>query len=76
MNINPRGLTVKEWCDYMVDELMQYGQAPVIQDETDWQEWGQQICKLPTIAGFNPPDPRFFNNFYDWAERFNSAVVL
>jgi hypothetical protein len=76
MNINPRGLLVREWCDYMVDELIGFGQAPFLQDETEWQRWGQEICKLPGIAGYNPPDPMFFNNFYDWAERFNSAVLL
>lgn len=76
MNINPRDMLVKEWCDYMVDELLTYGQAPFLQDETEWQAWGQHICRLPGIAGFNPPDPRAYDNFYDWAERFNSAVPL
>lgn len=76
MNINPRDMPVKEWCDYMVDELLSYGQVPYLQDETEWQDWGQRICKLPGISGFNPPDPRFYDNFYDWAERFNSAVLL
>jgi hypothetical protein len=76
MNINPVGLSIKEWCDYMVDELVQFGQAPVLQDERDWQRWGQDICRLPGVAGFNPPNPGLFDNFYEWAERFNSAVPL
>lgn len=76
MNINPRGLEIKDWCDFMVDELVQFGQAPFLQDPNEWQQWGQQINKLPGVAAFNPPDPRFFDNFYDWAERFNSAVLL
>jgi hypothetical protein len=76
MNINPVGLSIKEWCDYMVDELLQYGQVPYLQDELNWQDWGQELCNLPGIAGFNPPNPRFYDNFYGWAERFNSAVIL
>lgn len=76
MNIDPRGLTIKEWCDYMVDELIAYGQAPVLQSETDWQLWGQHVSQLPGIAAKNPPDPRHFDNFYDWAERFNLTVLL
>lgn len=76
MNINPRNLAVKEWCDYNVPLLARYGQVPFLQDEAGWQQWGVSICKNPTIAGFNPPNPMFFNNFYDWAEQFNSAVPL
>lgn len=76
MNINPHGLTVQEWCDYMVDEVLHFGQAPFLQDEREWQQWGQEINKLPGVAKHNPPNPAFFNNFYDWAERFNSAVPL
>lgn len=76
MNINPINLTVQEWCDFMVDELLHLGQVPFLQDETEWQRWGQEICKLPQIAAYNPPNSAYFNNFYEWAERFNSTVPL
>jgi hypothetical protein len=76
MNINPRNLTVKTWCDFNVPLLARYGQVPFLQNEADWQQWGVEICKVPGVAGFNPPDPRFFTNFYDWAAQFNSAVPL
>lgn len=76
MNINPVGMPVRTWCDFMVSELLAYGQVPYLQTESDWQDWGQRVCKLPGIAGLNPPNPMYFNNFYDWAERFNSAVPL
>lgn len=76
MNIQPRNLSVKTWCDFNVPLLAQYGQVPFLKEEADWQEWGMAICKNPGIAAFNPPDPRFFSDFYEWAERFNSAVPL
>ena len=76
MIIYPRNLTVKQWCDFNVPQLAVYGQVPFLVDEADWQQWGVAICKNPGIAAFNPPDPRFFGDFYDWAERFNSAVPL
>ncbi len=76
MNINPIGMPIKLWCDFMVPELRQFGQVPILQNEADWQRWGQQVNKLPGIAGYNPPNPSFFTNFYDWAERFNQTVVL
>ena len=76
MNIYPRNLTVKQWCDFNVPQLATYGQVPFLVDETQWQLWGIEICKNPGIAAFNPPNPLFFSDFYDWAERFNSAVPL
>lgn len=76
MNIYPRGLTVKQWCDFNVPLLAQYGQVPFLTVESEWQHWGEVISKNPGIAAFNPPNPRFFDDFYDWAERFNSAVPL
>jgi hypothetical protein len=76
MNINPRGLSVKAWCDHNVPLLAKYGQAPFLTDEGMWQAWGVSVCKIPGVAASNPPDPLFFYDFYDWAERFNSAVLL
>lgn len=77
MNINPVDMAVKEWCDRMVLELGNYGQAPFLQDEAKWQDWGQQVCLLPGVAAFNPPNPSlFFDDFYLWATQFNLAVPL
>lgn len=76
MNINPAGLTIKEWCDFMVSELDAFGQAPILDDEADWRTWGQQVLLLPGLAAFNPPNPRDFDDFFEWASRFNAAVPL
>lgn len=76
MSINPRDMTVKDWCDQNVPLLVRYGQVPFIQDPARWQDWGVSVIKNPGVAAFNPPDPRFFTNFYEWAERFNSVVPL
>lgn len=75
MNINPIGMTIKDWCDIMVEELIDLGQAPYVQND-DWQQWGREVLRLPDVAAFNPPDPTFFDNFYEWAQRFNSTVLL
>lgn len=76
MNISPRGMTIKNWCDQNVLPLAQYGQIPFLQKEEDWQHWGVSVIKNPGVAAFNPPDPRSFDDFYVWAERFNSTVPL
>ncbi len=76
MNIYPRNLSVKTWCDFNVPLLARYGQVPFIEQEENWQAWAVAVCKNPGIAVLNPPNPLFFNDFYEWAERFNSAVPL
>ena len=76
MNIDPRGMSIKTWCDWNVSAMAHYGQIPFLQDENKWKDWAMSVIKNPGIAGLNPPDPRYFDNFLEWAERFNSAVPL
>lgn len=76
MIIDPRGLTVKEWCDYMVDELYQFGTIPTLQRERAWPQWAMAVIQLPGIAKFSPPDPRGFSTWLEWAERFNQTVII
>lgn len=76
MNINPIGMEIKTWCDFMVSELRQYGLLPILDDPRHWQAWAQRATELPGLAGFHPPNPYTFDSFYDWANRFNGAVQL
>jgi len=76
MNINPIGMTVRDWCDWMVSELRQYGLVSVLDQERNWKQWAIRVSELPGLAGLNPPDPRGFDDFYEWANRFNGAVQL
>lgn len=76
MNINPIGMAVKDWCDWMVSELRAYGLVAILDDPRNWRQWAIRVSELPGLAGFNPPDPRAFDDFYEWAQRFNGAVQL
>lgn len=76
MNIDPRGLDVIEWCDYMVDELNQFGPVPRLLDPREWRAWGEVVIQFQGLLKYSPPEPRFFDEWREWAERFNQAVTL
>lgn len=72
--IDPRGLSVHEWCDLTAGALSSYGSVPVLQHDQDWRLWGEIVVSIPAIAQLAPPDPRFFDNWGDWAARFIETV--
>jgi hypothetical protein len=74
--IDPRGLTVIEWTDYMNDELLGFSLPPRLDSESDWQGWALSVCQSPRIAAFNPPNPLHYLDWMEWADRFNQAVEL
>lgn len=74
MNIDPRGLSIKRWCDQMVQELRQFGAIPTLLDEQQWREWGQQLLLFPGLQA--TPRPHGFQTFEEWAMAFNLAVPL
>jgi hypothetical protein len=76
MIIDPRGLSVVEWTDFMADELVRYSLPPRLDDPTRWQAWALSVCQSPRIAAFNPPNPLTYSHWSEWAERFNQTVDL
>lgn len=76
MIIDPRGLSVIEWTDYMNDELIGYSQPPRLDDPDEWRAWALIVSQSPRIAAFNPPNPAQFTDWAEWAERFNQVVDL
>lgn len=76
MIIDPRGLTVTEWTDFMADELIGYSLPPRLDNPDEWQTWALVVSQSPRIAAFNPPNPLEYQNWLTWAERFNQTVAL
>ena len=76
MNIDPRGLSVIEWTDFMAAELLGFSQPPRLDDPERWQMWALIVNQSPRIAKFNPPIPSEYTDWRDWAERFNQTVSL
>jgi len=75
--IDPRNIaSVSDWCDLMVQELSPVVLAPRLLDENEWRHWAVSIVSNPGIRQFQPPDPEFFDDWREWAIRFNQAVGL
>jgi hypothetical protein len=74
--IDPRGLTVTQWTDFMTLNLIGYSQPPRLDDPEEWQMWALLVVQSPRIASFNPPNPLEFRDWLQWAERFNQTVDL
>lgn len=76
MNIDPRGLTVREWADFTVPLLDPWGGVGKLENDRDWQVWAASILNLPRMSTFSPPDPYQFKDWREWVFRFNQAVDL
>lgn len=72
--IDPRHLNVIQWTDRMAATLP----FPVLRllDPEEWRGWARNLIQYPQISAFNPPDPEFFVDWEQWAERFNQIVEL
>lgn len=76
MNIDPRYLSVTQWTDAMRLQLEGRSAPPRLDDPNAWADWALIVVQAPRIAKMNPPDPRKFLDWRDWASRFNQAVPL
>jgi len=68
--IDPRGMTVMDWCSQVTLTLSVYGPVPTLRDEEHWASWAEEILALPIVAATVPPGPRAFPDWRSWAERF------
>lgn len=77
MIIDPRGLDAITWANQTIPSLARLGVlAPSLQDEEQWRQWGLVVMQDPRVARFNPPIPQGFDDWREWAVRFNQAVPL
>ncbi len=76
MNLDPRFSEAVAWCNDMVSEVEQFGTAPIIREESEWQRWAVTVCSFPGIARLTPPNPLVFSDWRQWAIRFNQCVLL
>lgn len=75
--INPQFLTVREWTDFMVPNLEQYGNLGRLDRDEEWREWGVALLNLRALSGSIIPDPYQFDDWRSWAQRCveNLSVV-
>lgn len=76
MIIDPRGLTVTDWCDSMALQLSAVMIPEKLLAPERWQDWARNVVQVPAISAFQPPSPNGFDDWSEWAFRFNQVVVL
>lgn len=72
--IDPRGHTVVSWTDQMALDLSQYGLVEKLDDPSLWQDWAERVVSISDISKLSPPDPRQYDDWSVWADRFNMIV--
>lgn len=76
MNIDPRGMTLTDWTDNMSFILDKMVLVERLDNEEEWREWATNIIDTPTFEGQNVPNPYQFDDWREWAMRFNQVVDL
>lgn len=75
MNITfPTNLTLSDWSSQIVMDLDQYDTFSRLIDD-DWRSWGAQFLGNMALGGYNLPNPYFFAEWQDWADRFCGALA-
>ena len=73
--IDPRGLEAREWLDYTGDNLASLVSIMVVSSGDDWREWGSHVRQVLTFRGILIPIPDLFEDWQEWAFRFNQAIA-
>ena len=69
--IDPRGLTISEWADYVVPEVEAFGNVGRLDDPSDWRAWANRIASLSEMQERNVPSPFEFTDWQNWAFAFS-----
>ena len=70
--IDPRTYTATEWMQRVGSALS--FTSFLISNDAQWKDWALYVMSYPQVSQFSPPDPRLFENWMDWAIRFNQCV--
>lgn len=76
MNIDPRGMSVIEWTAQTTLTLARLTTVPRLLDPKSWKFWAFNVVQAPKVAVHSPPDPSYFDDWREWAIRFNQMVPL
>jgi len=76
MNVTrPQNIGLIDWSDQVALDLAQYGVIPKVHSESEWQDWGAAVSRLPQISRANPPNPYAYADWKTWADFFCGAIV-
>lgn len=73
--IDPAFLSAVDWTAQTTPILVRYGSVPQIASDDEWRLWADQVLALPAVTGVNPPQHDGFQDWREWALRFNEAAA-
>lgn len=65
---------VVQWSDYMWPTIEEFGVPSRLMSEDDWQNWASGLLSIAGFAGLNTPNPFQFDDWREWAFRFNEVI--
>lgn len=71
---DPRYHSLREWADFTVFDLEDYGPIPQLVSEKEWQNWGAGLIGINGISQQNPPSPYQYDDWQEWAYRFYQVL--
>lgn len=71
---DPRYHSLRDWADYAVFDLEDYGPIPQLVSEKEWQNWGAGLIGINGISQQNPPSPYQYDDWQEWAYRFYQVL--
>lgn len=71
----PQQIEFLDWSKQLGLDYPGLGVIPSVHSESEWQEWAQSLQSLPLISRYNPPDPKAFSSWREWAEFFCKAIA-
>lgn len=74
MTIDPYGIDVVSWTDFMSFELVDTVVVVMkLENPEDWQEWARNVLESPELSELNVPSPEYFSDWREWVVEFNKA---
>jgi hypothetical protein len=69
----PTYMSLLDWAAQINLDLDSYGAFGRLDNPEKWQDWGMQFINNTTL-GRNLPNPYYFNDWKEWAERLVGAL--
>lgn len=69
----PTHMDLVDWANQVALDLDPFGTFGRLDDPTNWQGWAMQFLNNAAL-GRNFPNPYYFADWREWAERFTQAL--
>lgn len=69
-----KDISLKLWADTLIRDFM-HDNVPILENEENWQEWGNRLVQEPSFAKVGCPQTNGFERVDDWAQAVCGAMA-